>query len=60
MIDYAHHLIRMESLLKQAHDLCLMKEYDRAAQVMIEVTAESRLLTTTLREMEKTQNARAV
>lgn len=53
MIDYAQHLIKLERLLKQAHDLCLLREYASAAAVMTEVTAESRLLTVTLTEMQR-------
>jgi hypothetical protein len=51
IIDYAQHLIRLESLLRSCHDLCLDRRYGQAAVEAIQIRAEARLLELTLAEM---------
>jgi hypothetical protein len=55
LVDFAHHMIRMERMLKDAHDRCLEKKYDEAADIILELTSESRLLNITLREMHNAE-----
>ena len=51
LIDYAQHLMRIETMARDCHDHCLAKSYEQAAEVALQIRAEARLLELTLREM---------
>lgn len=51
--DYAAHLIKMERLLKQIHDLCLDKKYLEAIDQTHHLVVEGRILTATLAIMHE-------
>lgn len=53
IIDYAQHLIRLEQLMRQAHDLCLDREYGQAQDIAQAIRTEARLLDITLSEMQQ-------
>ena len=53
LIDYAMPMMNMERMAKKIHDLCLEYRYEEARELAVELTAESRLLVTTLRHMSE-------
>lgn len=51
--DYASHLIKMERLMRQLHDLCLEKKYLEASDLTQHVAVESRILSAALALMHE-------
>ena len=52
MIDYATPLMNIERLAKEVHDMCLHATLAEAEEKALELTAEARILTQTLRLMQ--------
>jgi len=48
IIDYAMPMIKMEKMLRQAHDLCLEHRYAEAREVALHLGTEARILQHTL------------
>ena len=57
LIDYAQHLIRLETLMRSCHNLCLDRRYGQAADEAIQIQQEARLLELTLAEMDRRARA---
>jgi hypothetical protein len=55
MIDYAEHLIKIETLARRASDQCLGAKYEDASNTALEIGAESRLLVHALTAMMQNQ-----
>ena len=55
MIDYAQHGIKLAQLLRRLDDHCLSNKLDEAHAVSLDVIAEARLLSLSIREMQKIQ-----
>jgi hypothetical protein len=55
VIDYAHHLIKMEFMTRVVHDACLCKNYTGARDITVELLAETKLLLNTLTLMQDEQ-----
>lgn len=53
IIDYAMPLMQIERMAKQAHDLCLTKNYKDARDLAMKMSTECRLLYVTLQIMEE-------
>lgn len=53
MIDYAHHLIKIENLARKASFECLDRKYLQAKETADLIAAEARLLTLVVQEMDK-------
>lgn len=56
MIDYAQHMIRMEQLMREAHDKCLDNNYLSARNTAMDIMTEARLLAITLAEMAEQES----
>jgi len=55
IIDYAQHLIKIEQLLRETHDLCNDKKINEAQRLCLNIIVEARLLQSCLTIMgEKT------
>ena len=52
LIDYASPLMTIERLAKEVHDMCLHATLAEAEEKALELTAEARILTQTLRLMQ--------
>ncbi len=52
LIDYATPLMNIERLAKEVHDMCLHATLAEAEEKALELTAEARILTQTLRLMQ--------
>jgi len=48
IVDYAMPMMKIENLMRQLHDLCLLKEYERANNICPELIAEARVLSASL------------
>jgi hypothetical protein len=44
IIDYAMPMMRIEKMLRQAHDLCLEHRYAEAREVALHIGTEARIL----------------
>lgn len=55
LIDYAKPLMHIEWLVKKVHDLCLEHKYEQAQEAALRLTAEGRLLQTTLNHMKESK-----
>lgn len=51
--DYALPMMRIEKMLRDLHNLLLKKKYDDSLELSTKITAESRLLTQTLKLMDE-------
>lgn len=58
LVDYAHHLIKMEARLKDIHALCLDRRYAGAAAEVWELVEEAAKLAQTLHAMQREQGGR--
>jgi hypothetical protein len=58
VIDYAMPMMKIEKLLRKAHDLCLGHRYAEAREVALQLGAEARILQHTLSIMEGGPTAR--
>jgi hypothetical protein len=58
VIDYAMPMMKIEKLLRKAHDLCLEHHYAEAREVALQLGAEARILQHTLSIMEGGPTAR--
>ena len=52
LIDYATPLMNIERMAKEVHDMCLHKTLAEAEEKALELIAEARILTQTLRLMQ--------
>jgi hypothetical protein len=59
VIDYAMPMMKIEKLLRKAHDLCLEHRYAEAREVALHIGTEARILQHTLSNMEDGPMARA-
>lgn len=55
IIDYAMPLMAIERMARQAHDLCLEKNFQDARELALKMASECRLLYVTLQIMEERQ-----
>jgi hypothetical protein len=60
IIDYAMPMMKIEKMLRQAHDLCLEHRYAEAREVTLQLGAEARILQHTLSIMGDGPMARVV
>ena len=58
VIDYAMPMMKIEKLLRKAHDLCLEHRYAEAREVALHLGTEARILQHTLSIMEGGPTAR--
>jgi hypothetical protein len=59
VIDYAMPMMKIQQMLRKAHDLCLEHHYAEAREVALQLGAEARILQHTLSIMEDGPMARA-
>jgi hypothetical protein len=55
IVDYAHHLITLDKLMRKVHDECLKGDFQNAWATAVKITAEGRILSHTLVEMRERQ-----
>jgi len=55
IVDYAHHLIALDRLMRKVHDECLKGDFQNAWTTAVKITAEGRILSHTLVEMRERQ-----
>ena len=48
VVDYAMPMMKIENLMRQLHDLCLLKQYELANNICPEIIAEARVLSASL------------
>jgi len=48
LVDYAMPMMKIDNLMRQMHDLCLLREYERANKICPEIIAEARVLSASL------------
>lgn len=48
IVDYAMPMMKIENLMRQVHDLCLLKQYGLANNICPEIIAEARVLSASL------------
>lgn len=48
VVDYAMPMMKIENLMRQVHDLCLLKHYDKANALCPLIIAEARVLSASL------------
>jgi hypothetical protein len=48
IIDYAMPMMKIENLMRQVHDLCLLKQYEKANELCPLIIAEARVLSASL------------
>jgi len=48
IIDYAMPLMKIENLMREVHDLCLLKHYEKANELCPLIIAEARVLSASL------------
>lgn len=48
IIDYAMPMMNIENLMREVHDLCLLKKYDLAIDICPKLIAEARMLSASL------------
>ena len=48
IIDYAMPMMKIENLMREVHDLCLLKKYDLANDICPKIIAEARVLSASL------------
>jgi len=58
VIDYAMPMMKIQQMLRKAHDLCLEHRYAEAREVALQLGAEARILQHTLSIMEGGPTAR--
>jgi hypothetical protein len=58
VVDYAMPMMKIEKLLRKAHDLCLGHRYAEAREVALHLGVEARILQHTLSIMEGGPTAR--
>lgn len=59
IIDYAMPMIKIEKMLRKAHDLCLEGKFREAGDVVLHMGVETRMLQQTLKLMEDGPLARS-
>ena len=55
IVDYAMPMMKIETLMREIHDHCLMSEFDKAEIGVTHLIVESRLLLNTIRLMKNEQ-----
>lgn len=58
IIDYAMPMIKIDKMLRRAHDLCLEGKFHEAGEVALHMGVETRMLRNTLKIMEDGPMAR--
>lgn len=58
IVDYAMPLMNIERMAKEAHELCLDKNYAAASEVALRLGVEARILTATLAIMQNKETLR--
>lgn len=58
IVDYAMPLMNIERLARQAHDMCLEKNYDAAIELALKLRVEARILEASLAIMQSKANQR--
>lgn len=58
IVDYAMPLMNIERLAKEAHDLCLSKDYDEAMELALKLGVEARILGASLAIMQGKESIR--
>lgn len=48
IIDYAMPLMNIENLMREVHDLCLLRKYDLANDICPKIIVEARMLAASL------------
>lgn len=59
IVDYAMPMMKIEKMLRKAHDLCLEHRYAEAREIALQLGAEARILQHTLSIMENGPTARS-
>lgn len=59
IIDYAMPMIKIDKMLREAHDLCLEGMFREAGEVVLHMGVETRMLQQTLKLMEDGPMARS-
>ena len=59
IIDYAMPMIKIDKMLRKAHDLCLDGMFREAGEVVLHMGVETRMLRNTLKIMEDGPLARS-
>lgn len=59
IIDYAMPMIKIDKMLREAHDLCLDGKFHEAGDVVLHMGVETRMLQQTLKLMEDGPLARS-
>jgi hypothetical protein len=57
IVDYAQHLMALERMLKEAHSLCLHKNYMDAGRMTYDIIDEARKLSMCLHYMDVKENS---
>jgi len=57
IVDYAQHLMALERMLKEAHSLCLAKNYMDAGRLTYDIIDEARKLSMCLHYMDAQENS---
>lgn len=58
VVDYAMPLMNIERMAKEAHELCLNKNYAAAGEVALRLGVEARILTAVLAIMQNKETLR--
>lgn len=54
--DYAMPLMKIERMCREIHDLCLVRKYEEAREVTLQLGVENRILQATLALMQEKEN----
>ena len=57
IIDYAMPMMKIQQMLRKAHDLCLEHKYGEARELTVHLGVENRILQATLALLEEKEKA---
>ena len=60
IVDYAMPMMKIENLMREVHDLCLLKEYERANDICPKIIAEARVLSASLALMVEKESGNEI
>lgn len=58
IVDYAMPLMNIERMAREAHELCLNRNYEAASEVALRLGVETRILSATLAIMQNKETLR--
>lgn len=58
IVDYAMPLMNIERMAREAHELCLNRNYEAASEVALRLGVEARILSATLAIMQNKETLR--